>query len=140
VFSVANEQSCSGYQSEEFYEANRQALQVWVRVESLLLLKVRAQERHELTPYLYNAMWELFRTGVQLLRPMYYYYPLLEEAYLGDAQGNFAQYFFGRELLVAPIVSEALNNDTLARKTVWIPPSAAGLFDSLMGTVYPDAG
>ena len=78
---------CAG---PKFFEANRRALQV----------------RERLLPYIYTAHRALFDTGVGLLRPMYYEHPKLEGAYRMNASHN-AQYFFGADMIVAPVTAPA---------------------------------
>lgn len=73
-------------------------------------------------PYLYNAQREAFDTGVSLLRPMYYYFPDEANAYLGDQNGNYPQYFLGPDIIVSPIVNKGSSSDTLARQNIWVPP------------------
>ena len=94
----------------KFFEANRRAL--------------HARER--LIPYIYTAHRALFDYGVGLLQPMYYQHPRLDGAYLMTPT-DFAQYFFGPDVIVAPIVAPAGEpkgdpSQTLASKTTWIPP------------------
>ena len=79
------------------------------------------QWRERLVPYIYTRVREAFEGGLGLTRPMYYYYPELPMAYAGDKQGQFAQYMFGPDLLVAPVVRPA-NQSNMAFKEVWVPP------------------
>jgi hypothetical protein len=53
---------------------------------------------------------------------MYYEYPLLENAYKGDANGNFGQYFFGPDMFISPVTKPALMNSSMSVSTIWIPP------------------
>ncbi len=79
-------------------------------------------QRSRLVPYIYSAFRELFDSGVSLLRPMYYDWPLYDEAYLTDAVGSYSQYMFGPDMLVAPVVSKADDRNGLAEKSIWLPP------------------
>lgn len=95
----------------EYFEANRKAIRA----------------RAALVPYTYNAVRQLYDSGVGPLRPMYYEYPEFEMAYKGAGDGSFAQYFFGDDLLVAPVVTPSATESgtssaDLAAKKVWIPP------------------
>ena len=54
--------------------------------------------RYRLLPYIYSAARQSYDTGVGMCRPMYYIYPELEEAY-----NNPGQYFFGNDIIVAPV-------------------------------------
>ena len=60
------------------------------------------QLRHALLPYLYTMNVFTHEEGLPLILPMYYNYPLVEEAY--EAKN---QYFFGTEMFVAPITSKS---------------------------------
>ena len=80
------------------------------------------QNRVALVPYIYTAWRQAFDTGLSLIRPLYYDFPLLDAAYLAGPDGSFAQYMFGDDLMVAPVVTPADTNTTLASKIIWIPP------------------
>jgi alpha-glucosidase (family GH31 glycosyl hydrolase) len=86
---------------ERIYEATRRAMQL----------------RHALIPYLYSMAWRAHRTGISLVQPMYY-------GNMGDKSAFAAkdQYFFGSELLVAPITKPVNSKTGLANKKVWFPP------------------
>ena len=87
------------------------------------------QLRHHLVPYIYSAMWRSHRTGLAPVRPMYHDFPDERAAY-----SNLNQYFFGPDLLVAPVVSPRGEKSELARTDVWLPE---GLWtDIFTGTTY----
>src|SRR5699024_4895264 len=65
------------------------------------MMKDFLQLRHRLVPYLYTMNHRTYEEGLPLLLPMYYDYPEKEEAY---AVPN--QYYFGDQLLCAPITSQ----------------------------------
>lgn len=46
---------------------------------------------------------------------MYYYFPENDMAYKTDAKGSFSQYFFGDDMIVAPIVTRADSNTQMAK-------------------------
>ena len=50
--------------------------------------------------YIYTAWRQAFDTGLSLLRPLYYDYPLLDGAYGATAAGAFPQYLFGDSIMV----------------------------------------
>jgi len=79
-------------------------------------------ERESLIPYIYGAVRQAYDTGVSILRPMYYEYPQFNNAYKGDAAGNFGQYFFGDDMFVSPVTSQAATNTSMAKASIWIPP------------------
>lgn len=72
--------------------------------------------RYALIPYIYTSARNAYDTGISLCRPMYYEFPDNDEAYAFKDQ-----YFFGSDMIVAPI-TEALDADTfLATKKIWLP-------------------
>ena len=68
--------------------------------------------RYRLLPYIYSAARQSYDTGVGMCRPMYYIYPELEEAY-----NNPGQYFFGNDIIVAPVTRP--RNGEVASQEVW---------------------
>jgi alpha-glucosidase len=68
--------------------------------------------RYRLMPYIYTAVEETSRTGVPLMEPIFLEFPQAEELYAEDHA-----FFFGRELFVAPVVSEPLDAED-----VHLPP------------------
>lgn len=85
-------------------------------------IRAAVQERHRLLPYLYNGMWKAYNTGISIMRPLYYYWPAENNAYLGDQNGNYPAYMLGDDMVVIPVVTAGYNNDTLARVLFWLPP------------------
>jgi alpha-glucosidase (family GH31 glycosyl hydrolase) len=85
---------------ERIYNATREAMQL----------------RHRLIPYIYSMAWHAHRMGISLVTPMYY-------GNMEDAQAFKAtdQYFFGSELLVAPILKASGPKTGLAKRRVWFP-------------------
>jgi hypothetical protein len=74
------------------------------------------QLRHALIPYLYSMAWHTHRTGISLVTPMYY--GNMEAAPAFEAND---QYFFGSELLVAPILKPANPTTGIAIRKAWFP-------------------
>ena len=68
--------------------------------------------RHALIPYTYSLAYESSTGGLPIVRGMYYYYPETEEAYSFDKQ-----YFYGKNILVSPIVT----GGEVASTEVWFP-------------------
>ncbi|HYL62207.1 MAG TPA: glycoside hydrolase family 31 protein [Candidatus Methylomirabilis sp.] len=60
--------------------------------------------RYRLLPYIYTAMEETSRTGVPLMEPIFLEYPEAQDLY-----GQDHTFLFGRDLFVAPVVSERLD-------------------------------
>ncbi len=72
--------------------------------------------RHRLIPYTYT-MNELFhREGKPIVTPMYYKYPDAEEAYSVPNQ-----YYFGTELIVAPITDQSSSETKCGNVKAWLP-------------------
>jgi alpha-glucosidase (family GH31 glycosyl hydrolase) len=80
--------------------------------------KSAMQLRHAMIPYLYSMAWRAHQTGISLVTPMYY--GNRQEA---DAYKARDQYFFGTELLVAPVTAPAAKGTTVTEKAVWLPRS-----------------
>lgn len=93
------------------------------------VMKQYLQLRASLFPYLYTMNERAHSEGKPMIWPMYYTHPKCSAAY---EEKN--QYWFGSELIVAPITEPADKKDLLAKTTVWFPK---GLwFDFFNGTVY----
>ena len=71
--------------------------------------------RYSLFPYIYTMARKTYETGISLCRPLYYEYPEVEEAYTYDGE-----YFFGDDILVAPITEKAGSNGK-TNKEIWFP-------------------
>lgn len=72
--------------------------------------------RHELIPYLYTMNYRAYAFDQPLIWPMYYTDPEKEEAYQVPNQ-----YWFGSELLVAPITSADIEGINRGKVKVWLP-------------------
>lgn len=87
------------------------------------------QLRHQLIPYLYTMNRLASEEGRPLILPLYYEYPEAPEAY---EQKN--QYFFGTELIAAPVTKPMDKEALLAETSVWLPE---GLwYDFFTGMAY----
>ncbi|HEU0293819.1 MAG TPA: TIM-barrel domain-containing protein [Anaerolineales bacterium] len=95
---------------EPIYHAAREAMQL----------------RHALIPYLYSMAWRAHQTGISLVTPMYYGNMDSAEAFEAEDQ-----YFFGSELLVAPVLKPVSTKTGLATQKVWFP--AGTWFDFFTG-------
>lgn len=73
--------------------------------------------RYSLVPYIYTAARDAYDTGVSMLHPLYYDYPDEDAAYMRDGG-----YFFGSQMIAAPVVTPADPNSRLAIRSVWLPP------------------
>ncbi len=89
----------------------------WGKPERIYLAARDAMQlRHALIPYIYSMAWRAHQTGISLVTPMYYGNMHAEAAF--EAKG---QYFFGSELLVAPVTEPADPRSSKAVKRVWFP-------------------
>jgi hypothetical protein len=90
----------------------------WVKPERVFkATRYAMQLRHAFIPYIYSMAWHAHRTGISLVTPMYY--GNMEDPSAFRAKG---QYFFGSELLVAPITKPTHPKTGLVNKKVWFPP------------------
>jgi alpha-glucosidase (family GH31 glycosyl hydrolase) len=69
--------------------------------------------RTQLIPYIYSYAWRAHQESVPIMSPLYLQYPQLEEAYR-----HTHEYFFGQNLLVAPVL------DPSGNQTVYLPPGS----------------
>jgi alpha-glucosidase (family GH31 glycosyl hydrolase) len=95
---------------EHIYRAARDAMQL----------------RHALIPYIYSMAWRAHQTGISLVTPMYYGNMDSAEAFEAPDQ-----YFFGSELLAAPVLKPVSAKTGVATQKVWF--SAGTWFDFFTG-------
>ncbi len=88
--------------------------------------------RHKLIPYLYTEAYRYYEKGLPLIEPFYYHYP-----WTYDDSNYRNQYFFGRSLLVAPILDKM--NPIMARTVhrFYIPDGV--WYDFKTGKKFPGA-
>lgn len=72
--------------------------------------------RRRLIPYIYTMNYRTYKYGRALIEPMYYEYPDADNAYNCKNQ-----YFFGSELICAPITDPVNDKICLAAVNVWLP-------------------
>lgn len=72
--------------------------------------------RHRLMPYLYTMNFRASCMAEPLIMPMYYKHPEAAEAY---EVAN--QYYFGSEMIVAPVTAPRIGQINEAKVRVWIP-------------------
>ena len=80
-------------------------------------LNATVKLRYAIFPYLYTMARKTYDTGIGMVRPMYYEYPELDEAYAREGQ-----YYFGDDIIVSPVVTPAA--DGISRQEVWLPDGA----------------
>ncbi|EHY58216.1 hypothetical protein HRR83_004925 [Exophiala dermatitidis] len=100
------------------------------RKENETIIEKFMRLRHRLIPYLHTCNVLGSIEDEPLIQPMYWHFPKREEAYQVPNQ-----YFFGSELVVAPIVTPKDKRTNLGRVKVWLPPSGRHV-DIFTGTVY----
>ncbi len=71
--------------------------------------------RYALFPYIYTMARKTYDTGIGICRPLYYEFPDDEEAYKYEGE-----YFFGDDILVAPITHASYDGNTV-EKEIWFP-------------------
>jgi hypothetical protein len=79
-------------------------------------MRISFHLRSRFFSYIYSAISQSCAESVPLLRPMYFEYPAVEEAYRQPQQ-----YLFGDHLLVAPIAEAGAGPRRLGRQAVWFP-------------------
>lgn len=85
--------------------------------------------RHQLVPYLYTMNVISHLDDFPLIRPMYYHHPWEEASY--DVPN---QYYFGTQLIVAPITTPTKGDLRLGRVKTWFPDGH--WIDFFNGRVY----
>lgn len=71
--------------------------------------------RYELAPYIYNSARLTYDSALAICLPMYYEHPDKNEAY------NYPnQYYFGREIIAAPVTAK-MNQSGIAESKIWLP-------------------
>ncbi len=99
------------------------------------IMMATIRRRYELVPYIYSEARCCYDSGESLCRPLYHAYPEEDAAYAArDA------YFFGSQLLVAPVLAPADPRTELATVEVWLPEgrwfdTARGCFEAGGGTI-----
>ena len=81
--------------------------------KGVALMKKYFTLRTQLIPYLYTYSWQAHERSLPLLRPLYLEWPELEQAY-----HHFHEYYFGAQMLVAPVLEAG------GRRTVYLPPGS----------------
>ncbi len=78
-------------------------------------MKKAVLQRYSLLPYIYTYSRMAYDSGISLIRPMYYKHPEKEDAYHCPQQ-----YYFGENMIAAPICKRMGNRET-AVQTIWLP-------------------
>lgn len=88
--------------------------------------------RHMLVPYLYTMNYLTHKDGLPLITPMYYKEPKEHSAPFSPTFKN--QYYFGTQMLVAPITSKADSVTLMGKTDVYLPEGM--WFDFFSGALY----
>src|SRR5690606_13765004 len=106
--------------SRAHHEGNN-AVEPWLfGAEAEQIVKSAIELKYQLFPYLYSYAREAFDTGVPIMRAAFLEYPNDEKAVDADEQ-----FFFGKELLVAPVVEKGAST-----KRVYLPEGEWILFEN----------
>ena len=73
--------------------------------------------RHQMLPYLYTMNYRAWKEDKPLIQPLYYHYPKGYPMYFDYKN----QYFFGSELMVAPITSPQIPKIGMGKVKVFLP-------------------
>lgn len=88
----------------------------WAFPDHMFMMRDAVKLRYSLVPYIYNAARENYDSGVAMTRPLYYEYPKIEEAY-----NHPEQFFFGNDIMGAPVTNSIDSISRLAKRDVWFP-------------------
>lgn len=99
------------------------------RTDIALIMGDFLRLRAKLLPYLQAMNYRCHLEGLPLVRPMYHVWPTQKEAFNCPNQ-----YYFGSELIVAPVVSKMDEQCNLASSTCWLPDGI--YFDYFTGVRY----
>jgi alpha-glucosidase (family GH31 glycosyl hydrolase) len=102
------------------HSTNRPALErrPWAKPKRIYHAARNAMQlRHALIPYIYSMSWRAHQTGISVVTPMYYGNMNSAEAFKAKDQ-----YFFGSELLAAPVIKPVNAKTGLATQKIWFPP------------------
>jgi len=73
--------------------------------------------RYAMIPYIYTAARRAYDEGISVVRPLYYEHPEAPEAYESTDQ-----YYFGSDMIVAPVAAPVDTISQVAARRVWLPP------------------
>ena len=75
------------------------------------------QFRAKLVPYLYTSARHAYDSGISIVSPLYYHWPLYHESYSFKQQ-----YMLGQDLLIVPVVQPIPAGSSLVSLNVFVPP------------------
>ena len=80
--------------------------------------------RHRLIPYIYSMAYQNFANDIPLMRPLYYLSPQEARTYKFRNQ-----YWYGSELLAAPITQKRNKTSKRVLQKIYLPPQQYGFFN-----------
>ncbi|NHJ87102.1 MAG: DUF5110 domain-containing protein [Asgard group archaeon] len=83
------------------------------------IVKKYIELRYQLTPYLYYYTWEASRTGLPIMRPLFMEFPNDIEAY--NKKWFDTEFMFGERILIAPILNKMPNDNSSAKREIYLP-------------------
>lgn len=101
---------------------------IWKFPDHFDAMKDAIKLRYALVPYIYKSAREAFDTGISLSRPLYYEHPFEENAYTFRNQ-----YYFGNDIIAAPITSPVERKNKLNYHKFWLPEGT--WFEYCSGTI-----
>ncbi len=87
------------------------------------------RERHRMIPYLYSMNYRNYKEALPVVCPMYYENPEAREAYTVPNQ-----YYFGSEIIAAPVTSPRISELNVSCTKVWLPEGT--WYDIYTGMMY----
>ena len=112
--------SCSEFNGKEPWRFKK---------EAELAMGEALRLRHSMIPYLYTMNYRSYRDNLPMILPMYYENPEENEAY--EVKNEF---WFGTELVAAPITSLRIKDLNVAKVRVWLPEGI--WYDIFTGLMY----
>ncbi len=99
------------------------------KAEAREVMKEALRQRHRMIPYVYSMNYRNYEESLPLIQPMYYEYPEEDQAYQVKNQ-----YYFGSQLIVAPVTTPRIRGLNMAPVKVWLP---GGIwYDIYTGMIY----
>ena len=102
---------------------------IWAFPDHMFEMGDAIRLRYDLAPYIYTAARQTYDTGVSMCRPLYYYWPELDEAY--DMK---EQFMFGDDILATAVCKPVDPVTGLAEREMWFPEGQ--WFDCSTGAMY----
>ncbi|MCQ2185804.1 MAG: glycoside hydrolase family 31 protein [Bacteroidales bacterium] len=89
---------------------------IWKYEDHYQYMKEAIELRYALSPYIYDAARQCYETGVSMCRPLYYYYPEVENAYSWKEE-----FMFGDNIL-ATVLCQPMDTQTgKTERKMWFP-------------------